>query len=53
MMCLYPAHQPLAWHCDWSATKRGLCIIILFMKDDLHTGEIDGLKCLHPRVEFH
>ena len=27
--------------------------IIQFMKGDLYTGEIDGLKWLHPLVEFH
>lgn len=32
--------------------KERVCII-QFMKGDLYTGEIDGLKWLHPLVEFH
>lgn len=32
--------------------KMRVCII-QFMKGDLHTGEIDGLKWLAPLVEFH
>jgi cob(I)alamin adenosyltransferase len=32
--------------------KLRVCII-QFMKGDLYTGEINGLKWLHPLVEFH